>query len=59
MLDGASGSPSPYRRLPSRQMVRLVGWLLAVNAVGVLVAVTLGGTARDAVQRFALFCGLG
>ena len=42
-----------------RHTVRLVGWVLAANAVGLLVAVTLAGPARDAVQRLALLCGVG
>ena len=49
----------PSRLLPDRRVVRLVGWVLATNAIGALFAVTLGGTAREAVQRLALFCRLG
>ncbi len=42
-----------------RHTMRLIGWVLATNAIGMLLAVTLGGTARDAVHQLALFCGLG
>ena len=43
--------------------MRLAGWVLAANALGLLAAVALGATvsdaAQDVAQRIALFCGLG
>ena len=42
-----------------RQLVRLLGWVVAVNTVTLLVAVSLGGAAREATQRLVLWCGLG
>jgi len=32
---------------------------VALNALAVLGAATLGGTARDAAAQFALWCGIG
>lgn len=42
-----------------RHTARMVGWLLAANATGLLLALTLSGTARDTAQRIALLCGIG
>lgn len=38
-----------------RHTVRVVGWLLAANATGLLLALTMSDTA----QRLALLCGIG
>jgi len=42
-----------------RHTVRVIGWLLAANATGLLLALTMGGTVRDTAQRLALLCGIG
>ncbi len=50
---------TPSRLRFDRRAVRLLGWALAVNAMTLLAAVTLGESAREATARFALWCGLG
>ena len=42
-----------------RRAVRLLGWALAVNAMTLPAAVTLGEGVREATARLALWCGLG
>ena len=49
----------PPRPRFDRRAVRLLGWVLAMNAMTILAAVTLGEGAREATARFALWCGLG
>ncbi len=51
--------PTRGRPRHDRRTVRLVGWVLAINAMTLLAAVTLGESAREATARFALWCGLG
>ncbi len=49
----------PPRPRFDRRAVRLLGWVLAVNAMTFLAAVTLGESAHAATERFAMWCGLG
>ena len=48
----------PAQPSTGRRGLRTAGWFVAFNAIAFFIAVTLGGTAREAAQRFALWCGL-
>jgi hypothetical protein len=39
--------------------LRILGWLLAANAVGLLIAVASGASVAEATQQFAGWCGIG
>lgn len=47
------------RAVLGRPGVRLLGWLLAANALALLVAASVAPSVRDAAQRLVLLCGLG
>ncbi|MFA7249835.1 MAG: hypothetical protein WC273_09425 [Dehalococcoidia bacterium] len=42
-----------------RRGARLLGWAVALHAVGWLAAVSLGEAAGEVARRAALLCGLG
>ncbi len=43
--------------MPERRTLRLTGWVLAVNAIGMLAALALGEPAGDVARGLALLCG--
>lgn len=44
--------------MPGGRAMRLAGWILAANALALLAAVSLGGSASEAARQVLLFCGL-
>ena len=41
------------------RVARILGWVMALNALALLGAATLPAPVREAAGRFALWCGLG
>ncbi|MEI7925789.1 MAG: hypothetical protein WCI61_06340 [Chloroflexota bacterium] len=45
--------------MPGGRVARILGWVVALNALAILGATALPVPVREAAGRFALWCGLG